>query len=255
MLTRRELLLGFTASAFAGTNHPVRKGKIEPLFKSPDGNPNGLESTEEGLWVAEQVSDVAYLLDWKTGKVLRKVETESSNTSGIAYGGGFLWMAANGPARNRPARPHDATSGEVVKIDATSGKTVARYPIPGGGGVHGLIWVANSLWITALKLQKLIQVDVNFKELHSIPVTLTRAHGLGWDGKSIWCLFSNDLVIHRLDPKDGRILEAVQLSKEDPDPHGLTWERGSIYYCDAGIAPSGKSNESKFAGYVCRIHL
>src|SRR4029434_286280 len=101
MLTLRELLLGFTASAFAGTNHPVRKGKIEPLFKSPDGNPNGLESTEEGLCVAEQVSDVAYLLDRKTGKVLRKVETESSNTSGIAYGGGFLWIRATRRAHDR----------------------------------------------------------------------------------------------------------------------------------------------------------
>src|SRR4029450_6961897 len=209
MLTRRELLLGFTASAFAASDHLVRKGKVEPLFKSPDGHPNGLESTDEGLWVAEQVTDVAYLLDWKTGKVLRKVETESSNTSGIAYGGGFIWMAANGPALNRPARPRDATTGGGVKIDAATGKTAGRYPIPGGGGVHGLIWVSNSLWVTALKLQKLTQVDANFKELHSIPVTLGRAHGLGWDGTTLWCMFSNDLVIHRLDPKGARHLDAM----------------------------------------------
>ena len=255
MLTRREFLGGFAASLVAGGSHPVHSCSVEPLFKSPDNHPNGLEASDEGLWVAEQVSDAAYLLDWKTGRVWRKVETESSNSSGIAYGGGFLWMAANGGARNRLPHPHDATTGEVIKIDARTGKTVARDPVPGGGGVHGLVWAGDCLWVTTLKLQKLTKVDVNFKVLHNIPVTLNRAHGLGWTGDSLWCMFSDDLVIHQLDPKDGRILQAVQLAKTDPDPHGMTWHRGMLYYCDAGIAPAGIDNKSKFAGYICRIHM
>lgn len=254
MLTRRELLVGLVAKTFMTGSYPIRTGRVEPRFKSPDGHPNGLEATDEGLWVGEQVTDVAYLLDWKTGKVLRRVETESSNTSGIAFGGGFLWMAANGRARSRLPRAKDATTGEVVKIDARTGVTVARYPVPGGGGVHGLVWAGKSLWVTTLAMRKLTEVDESFNVLRSIPVTLDRAHGLGWDGKSLWCMFSNDLVIHHLDPTDGRIIEAVQLTKEDPDPHGMTWHRGTLYYCDAGIAPSGVDNKSKFAGYICRLH-
>jgi hypothetical protein len=35
------------------------------------------------------------------GKVLRKVQTESSNNSGIAFGNGYLWMAATGKAVGR----------------------------------------------------------------------------------------------------------------------------------------------------------
>src|SRR5947209_8168791 len=129
--------------------------KITKLYKSPDGHPNGLESTPEGLWIGEQTTDRAYLVDWTTGKVLKKVETESSNTSGIAYGGGFLWMAANGKAVGRPAKPTDATTGEVVQVDPKNGKTVSRHPIPGGGGVHGLEFAEGKLWLTSLKIQKL----------------------------------------------------------------------------------------------------
>ena len=99
----------------------------------------------------------------------------------------------------------------------------SRHPIPGGGGVHGLEYAKGTLW-------------------NQIPVHLGRAHGLAWvEPDSIWCMHSTDRVIHRLDAKDGRVLEVVTLSPEDPDPHG--------------IAPGGKSNESASAGYVCRIDL
>ena len=206
--------------------------------------------------MGEQVTDVAYLLDWESGKVLRKIPTESSNTSGMAFGGGFLWMAANGRSTWRKPRPTDAKTGKVVKIDAQTGKTAARYPIPGGGGVHGLTWAENSLWVTTLRQKSLTRVDVNFNILDSIPVTLSRAHGLAWDNDSIWCVFSNDYVIQRLDAKDGTILESVQLSRgSDPDPHGMTRYEGTFYYCDAGIAPGSVDNESQYAGYICRLHL
>src|SRR5688500_16897932 len=88
MQNRRQFLGAIAATALGAKDYPVRAAKVEPLYKSPDGHPNGLETTPEGLWVGEQVTDTAYLLDWKSGKVLRKVETESSNTSGIAFGGG-----------------------------------------------------------------------------------------------------------------------------------------------------------------------
>jgi len=256
MLTRREFVSALAAEALFNKDYPVHHPKVEPLWKSPEGHPNALEATEEGLWVGEQVSDTAFLLDWETGKVLRKVPTESSNTSGLAYGGGFLWMAANGKSLWRDPKPTDATTGEVIKIDARSGKTAGRYPIPGGGGVHGLLWAEDSLWITTLSLKSLTRVDVNFKTLHSVPVPLGRAHGLAWDRGSIWCVFTSDYQVLRLDGKDGHVLEAIQLQKGvDPDPHGMDLYHEAFYYCDAGIGPGGTSNGSKYAGYICRFHL
>jgi sugar lactone lactonase YvrE len=101
--------LAAAAAARAG-DVPARAAKVVPLFQSPDGHPNGMETTREGFWIGEQTTDRAHLMSFD-GKLLRSVETESSNTSGIAYGGGFLWMAANGKAIGRAARPTDATSG------------------------------------------------------------------------------------------------------------------------------------------------
>lgn len=255
MLNRRELLELLLARALAPESYPIRKPRVEPLWRSPDAYPNALEATDDGLWVGEQITNVAYLLDWETGKVLRKVPTESTNTSGMAFGGGFLWMAANGPALRRETRPTDAKTGAILKVDPQTGQTLERHPVPGGGGVHGLNWANNSLWITTLRQKSLTQVDPDFKVLHSIPVTLGRAHGLAWDRDSIWCMFSNDFVIHRLYSKDGRILEAIQLDKSDPDPHGMTLHKGTFYYTDAGIAPGGGDNGSRYAGYICRLHL
>src|SRR5437588_5788073 len=101
MLTRREAIgIGAVAATRASraADRPVVRPKVELLWKAPEAHPNALQATTEGLWVADQVTDAAYLLNWKTGKLIRMVQTESSNTSGIAYGGGFLWMGANGPA-------------------------------------------------------------------------------------------------------------------------------------------------------------
>jgi hypothetical protein len=115
----------------------------------------------------------------------------------------------------RAAKATDATTGEGLKVDPANGKTVARYPIPGGGGVHGLEFAEGKLWVTSLHLQKLSMVDPkDFRLIHQIPVHLGRAHGLAWDRGAIWCMHSTDRIIHKLAAKDGRILEAVVLQPQ-----------------------------------------
>ena len=263
-LSRRAFLAGAATiaapSLLPAGDAPVRKAKVVRVFKSPEGYPNALETVKEGFWIGEQITDRAHLVDFK-GKLLKSVNTESSNTSGIAYGGGFLWMGANGWPIRRDRKPTDSGTGAVIKVDPDTGKTVARYPIPGGGGVHGLEYANDTLWITSLKIQKLSQVDPkDFRLIHQIPVSLGRAHGLAWvyDGPgagSIWCMFSNDRVIHRIDAKDGKVLEVIQLSPEDPDPHGMSLYNGHLYYCDAGIAPGAQDTNSPARGYVCRVDI
>lgn len=73
---------------------PVRKVKTTALFKSPEEYPNAIAVAPDGLWIAEQKTDNAHLVDWN-GKVLKTLKTESKNTSGMGYGGGYIWMAAN----------------------------------------------------------------------------------------------------------------------------------------------------------------
>ena len=260
MLHRRQFIAAagiasLASRAYGASDAPTRAAKVVKLFKSPDGHPNAMETVADGFWIGEQTTDRAHLVDFN-GKLIRSVDTESSNTSGIAFGGGYLWMAANGKAIGRPAKPTDSATGAVVQVDPATGKTVSRHPIPGGGGVHGLEYDEGLLWVTCLKIQKLAQVNPKtFAIVHEIPLHLERAHGLAWDAPGIWVMHSTDRVIQKLDTKDGRILEVITLSKDDPDPHGMSMYKGHLYYCDAGISPGGKDNGSASAGYVCRIDL
>src|ERR1700748_1025302 len=103
-MTRREIIAGAAAGLMGArlaaaqqtqaAAVPVRKGKIVKLFKTQEGFPNALAASPEGWWGGEQKTQHACLLGWD-GKVLKTTPTESKNTSGIAYGGGSVWMCAN----------------------------------------------------------------------------------------------------------------------------------------------------------------
>ena len=91
-----------------------RSARTTRLFKSPDLYPNALAVMTDppgGLWIGQQKvtpqsaktygvpldanpDESAWLVDWN-GKVLKTVNTHSRNTSGMAYGGGCVWMGAN----------------------------------------------------------------------------------------------------------------------------------------------------------------
>ena len=138
-------------------------------------------------------------------------------------------------------------------------KTIRRFVPPWPGGLHGATWndKTQTLWLVAVGINALVEVDPkdNFRIGHIVPTRLSRPHGLDFEGDAIWCLFSDNLQIHKLERATGESLEIIQLSKEDPDPHGLCVHEGRIYYSDAGIAPPGKPSDSPTSGYICLIDL
>lgn len=235
---------------------PARKAQVEKLYKAPDAHPNALETAADGLWIGDQVSERVFRVDWKTGKVLQELQTESHNTSGIAVGGGYLWLGANGGVSGRrPARPTDKPYGEVLQADLKTGKTIKAYRPVWGGGVHGVTYVPQSqtLWVTALSLNALSEIDPkNFQILRQIPLRHGRAHGLDVAGGAVWCLFAGERVVHKLDPDTGKVLEIVEITEQDPDPHGLCIHEGYAYYCDAGLTATFPGSAP---GYVCRFKL
>ena len=257
-LSRRSFVSSLMAAPLAIAaivKPPTHRGKVTRLFRSPEGHPNALAATPDGLWMAEQISDRAYLLDWKTGEVLKKLDTDSSNTSGIGFGGGYLWMGANGGPLGRLPRPDEPKYGRVVQVDPDTGRTIGVFATPDGGGVHGVLYADDSLWITCFKWNVIARVDpLTFKVLDRFPLHLSRPHGLAWDPPGMWVGYSNDYVFLKQDIHDGHVLEVVTLEKgKDPDPHGMDMYRGKMYYCDAGIAPPGVFTNSPGAGYICRI--
>jgi hypothetical protein len=128
-----------------GQRKPSRMARTTKLFKSPQGFPNAVAATAEGLWIGEQklsgsqavsyhlpepksLTEEAWLVDWN-GKLLKTVTTPSRNTSGMAVGGGYVWMVANAPPEG------------VFQVDMNS-QLVSHRQIPlgpanDGGGCHG----------------------------------------------------------------------------------------------------------------------
>ena len=108
--------------------------KIEKVFRSPYAVPNGLQVTEDGLWIVDQITDRVALVeitsdpDYIVPKLIRDIPSECSNHKWMTFGDGALWLAANGsenagapyairmPKQVRfsksiqpPAKPSDAT--------------------------------------------------------------------------------------------------------------------------------------------------
>src|SRR5258708_32288627 len=258
MAIARRAFLGTLGVGFLGTRvaalqsagqaappPPARQAKTTTLFKSPDGYPNAITATRDGLWIGEQKSDNACLVDWN-GKHLKTVKTESKNTSGMAVGGGYIWMGAN------------AAPNGIFQPDMTA-KTVSHRQIPlGGGGCHGVEYVDGKLWIAALRLRGILRVDAKTWEPEFlIPYAVPRAHGVAWDKGAIWMVTGDDqgAGLIKYDAETGRVLETVRFAESDPDPHGLALHDGALYSCAAGIHPCWPENKSPTHGYIFRIDL
>ena len=206
---------------------------IKRRFRAPYGVPNALQVVDEGLWVVDQITDRAALIEiaepseYGVTRLVRDIPSQSSNTSGLAMGGGALWFAANGPGTLwRPQRPTDAQKGqgEIFKVDPANGETLARYPVPGGGGVHGCEYdhfEDGYFWITTLKSQTLSKVRIDGWEVeHVLSLPYVRAHGAVRVADGVWVVHTADRVIVKLALDDGRELDRITVPEDEPQPHG-----------------------------------
>lgn len=227
---------------------------FEPLFRAPYALPNGLQLTPEGLWIVDQISDRVALVemtapnDYGVTKLLAEIATESSNTSGLTYGGGTLWLAANGPGTLwRAPRPTDAASGEILQVAPTTGHTLQRRLLPGGGGTHGMEYdryEPDTLWLTTLKTQTLTKVRISDWSVQLVlPLPYGRAHGVARVADGIWVVHTADRVIVKLDARSGAELDRITVPKESPEPHCLSADGGNLLYCDAT------------SGWIVRVRL
>ena len=235
---------------------------------------DGLAATPEGIWVAEQklsgtqaasyglpeprsLTEEAWLMDWN-GKVVKTVTTPSRNTSGMAVGGGYVWMVANAPPQG------------VFQMDLNS-KLVSHRQIPlgpanDGGGSHGATWQDGKLWIASLRLRGNLRVDPStWTPEFLIPFyqgpDRVRYHDITFDNGTLWQVVGNDSKRYsegrpglvRYDAATGKVLETVDFVPGSSDPHGLVMHEGQLIGCDAGIHPGWPNNDSPTAGWIFRI--
>lgn len=260
-VTRRELI-ALVSALPALAKLEVRGAEVITMFDSPGPKPNGLQASDDGLWILDQGDNRAYLVAYSDGKVLRQLETETKAGSGITFDGSALWTAST-------------YSREILKIDPQTGQTLARFDSPGSGvvawtqsrrsplapqpqpvdaarrpparrnatGAHGMEWRAGKLWVSVPPAQMIYRIDPEgFQIEKQFPTAGDRPHGLGWEGKWLWCVESNDNAIYRFDPETGETSAKIQLLDTDPLPHGMTIRDGWMWYCDD-------------VGVVCRLRL
>ena len=220
--------------------------EIRKLFRAPYGVPNALQVVGDQLWVADQITDRVALIEiaepseYGVTRLVRDMPSESSNTSGMAWGGGSLWLAANCEATLwRPARSTDAEKGEgaILEVDPDTGATRNRWPIPCGGCVHGMEYdhfEEGYVWITTLKEKTLSKMRIaDWSVQHVIKLPYVRAHGVVRVEDGVWVVHTADRVIVKLDVGDGRELDRVEVPETDPQPHGLSAFGANLLYCDA----------------------
>ena len=66
---------------------------IERVFDSPGPQPNGMQATEDGLWIIDQRSNEIHLVSYD-GEVIKTLATGSDRGSGITHTGINLWLAS-----------------------------------------------------------------------------------------------------------------------------------------------------------------
>lgn len=226
---------------------------IEKLFRAPYALPNGIQVTDEGLWIADQISDRVALVEMGpmvgigtvvanhgVTKRIREISTESSNTSGLGWDGSALWLAANGSGKLwRPERTTDAPAhdSDILKVDPLTGATLARYKLPGGGGTHGLEidrYEPGIIWLTTLKSQTMTKVRIaDWSIQHVLTLPYERGHGVVRVEDGIWVVFTSNRVIVKMDVHTGRELDRIELPQPHPEPHCLSNLGKDLLYCDA----------------------
>ena len=211
--------------------------KAVEAFKSPCEMPNGLQWTDDGLYVMDQLTDNVYVVD-ETGKVLQTIYTPTENGSGITVGGGYLWTASNGGTVSRPYRSTDTHLGYIYKLDLKTGEAVDRFRTPDGGGIHGIEWDDGMMWVTAFNPKAIYLVDAlnGFKTVRRFEVELERLHGLARVGDGLWCAHTTDNVIVKYDIESGEEIDRIAMNPNDPFVHGLSIKDDVLWYADANFA-------------------
>jgi hypothetical protein len=252
--------------------------KTTRLFKAPPGYVNALAVSPDGLWLGQQklsgraaqeyhlpepqdLHEAAWLVDWN-GKLLKTVQTNSRNTSGMAYGDGCVWMMANQEPQG--CFQHDMNGRQISHRQIPLG-----LPGQDGGGSHGAQWHQGKLWIVANRPRLLLRVDPkSWQPEVAIPIHATaekpRWHDMTFDADgNIWQVTGNDSKSYnqgrpglvKYDGRTGNVIGTYDFVPGSCDPHGLEFHNGALISCDAGIHPGWPNGDSPHAGWIFKIEM
>lgn len=221
-----------------------RAGKVEIVFDSPGSNPkpNGLQATDQGLWIIDQgPGSKAYLVDYEHGKTIREFETETSASSGITFDGQALWIGST-------------YSREIVKIDGATGKTLERHFTPGAGVIYKFAGDAPQRSSPiAGRRQPAVQTQGTGQGSNRAPAGRgatqvggfqmgevlggaapgTGAHGQEWRDGRLWFAVPPSRTVYCIDPRTWVV--QTMFPTAGNRPHGIGWEGRYVWVTDSNL--------------------
>ena len=250
-MRRREFvtLMGAAAPMAAAANINLEKvktrktRKVEIVFDSPGRNPkpNGLQATEQGLWIIDQgPGSRAYLVDYDHGKTIREFETETTASSGITFDGEALWIGST-------------YSREIVKTDAVAGRTLERHFTPGAGVIYKFAGDAPQRSSPLAKTSQPAQTPApgpssgsavggrgraqvggfQMGEVLGGAAPGTGAHGQEWRDGRLWFAVPPSRSVYCIDPKTWVV--QTMFPTAGNRPHGIAWEGKYLWVADSNL--------------------
>lgn len=223
-----------TAAHAATDKLPVRKtAKPSIVFKSACAHPNGLQATDEGLWMIDQSDgSQAVLADYKTGKAIRSFETETDKSSGITFDGSSLWIGST-------------YSREIVRVDYKTGKTIERHFTPGAGVIYKMASdpPARSSPLAKRPAPKPAPVSkpvpgqtvggFQAGDVLGSKAPGTGAHGQEWRDGYLWFAVPPSREVYQIDPKTWVVQRKFGTAANRP--HGIGWEGKYLWVTDSNL--------------------
>lgn len=219
-----------------------KDGSVQRGFSTETERSSGITYDGEALWIGSTYSREIVRCDAKTGKALERHFTPGA---GVIYK-----MIGDPPGRSTPVaenmrQPRPPAESTPAPADRTGGFQMGQMQGSRalGTGAHGQEWREGKLWFAVPPSREVYRIDPKTWVVETkFPTAGNRPHGIGWEGKYLWVTDSNLNAFFKHDPDTGAMLEKIQLTDNDPLPHGMTIWNGWIWYCDD-------------IGLVCRLKL
>jgi hypothetical protein len=205
---------------------------------------SGLTVDPDGvIWINDTHNSLIVTCDSKDGKILGKY---------WCPGAGHPYQVPGDPPAARSPIPSPFPA--PAAAGGGGGRARGRGGVPGqlpmdattglsGEGGQGMEFRDGLLYYACLPSRRAYVLDPKtwrVKAMWNLPGN--RAHGVGWEGETLWISDSNWRAFFRHDRTTGEIVEKIQLTEKDPLIHGVTVHDGYIWFSDD-------------VGYICNLKL
>jgi streptogramin lyase len=256
-MRRRDFMGLATAAATVPLANAIDLGRlktrkvsrVEIVFDSPGPTPkpNGLQATDEGLWIIDQAPGSKVHLVTYEGRELRSFDTETTASSGITQASdGSLWIGST-------------YSREIFRVDSTTGKTIERHFTPGAGIIYKMASdpPQRSSPLAKSRQQQNSQESgegrqegrgagrgrgqgnpagvggFQMGEVLGGAAPGTGAHGQEWRDGKLWFATPPARSVYCIDPKTWVV--QTKFATAANRPHGIGWEGKYLWVTDSNL--------------------